>query len=367
MWLATAVVLATVAGGPAEFELELRGLRQAVHQWSTGAVDPREETQAPRVKAALAKLEQLQGDERFAALSEQSRVATLDSCEYLARTLGQHEQAVRYAMLVAASPLCQAPSAGDCFPALTSKVISRLRDLGRPQEATAYYEKVVAVTAPTSRDGTPLLQWKSEWQTPSWFVPGLRAQPWWEPDESEPPTLAHTRQMMEQQFEAMQSEVIRLANRASRIERDSDGALFQLQDDHDLVSAGAWTEYLLYDGGRWHDAHCERLPTICEVLSGLAAVTGTVEGVDEGGVSIESPGQVTILRMDAGTELGPHCGPRNSRLTAHLPLIVPPLAPDVRSAGVRVGKPEADAAASLQQWRLWEEGKLMIFVRPVKP
>jgi hypothetical protein len=168
---------------------------------------------------------------------------------------------------------------------------------------------------------------------------------------------------MEHHFGAMQSEVVRLAGRASRIEGNTDGAppLFQLQTDFDLVSTGAWTEYLLYDDGRWHDAHCERLPTICEVLSGLAAVAGTVKGVDEGGKSIESPGQVTILRMDAGTELGPHCGPRNSRLTAHLPLIVPPLAADgLQKAGIRVG--ETDAA-----WHMWEEGKLMIFVRCVNP
>ena len=97
------------------------------------------------------------------------------------------------------------------------------------------------------------------------------------------------------------------------------------------------------------------------MLSGLPAIVGTVEGVEEGGVSIDSPGQVTILRMDAGTELGPHCGPRNSRLTAHLPLIVPSLAPDVQAAGVRVGEP--DAESNLQQWRLWEEGNLLIFVR----
>ena len=35
------------------------------------------------------------------------------------------------------------------------------------------------------------------------------------------------------------------------------------------MSTGAWTEYLLYDEGRWHEAHCERLPTVCSVLSTL--------------------------------------------------------------------------------------------------
>ena len=363
--VATLVSAGAPSTAAAGFETELRGLRQAVQQWSSGAADPRSEL--PRAQAAMAKLEELQADARFAALPEQSQVATLDSCEFLARTLGQHEQAISYAKRVADSPLCQAQ--GDCFASLASKVISRLRALGRPQEASDYFQKAVAVTAPRSARGGavgPLVQWTSEYQTPSWFLPSLRAQPWWEPDAMEPPALAQVRAVMAEHFTAMQSEVIRLAGRAGRIERDGGGAgpkLFELQTDHDLVSAGSWTEYLLYDGGRWHEAHCDRLPTVCQVLSSLAAVAGTVEGAEEGGAPILSPGQVTILRMDPGTELGPHCGPRNSRLTAHLPLIVPPLAAGGSQVGVRVGEPVPEEEQDDdQQWRVWEEGKVMIFV-----
>ena len=88
-----------------------------------------------------------------------------------------------------------------------------------------------------------------------------------------------------------------------------------------------------------------------------------MEGIDEGSVPLRSPGQVTILRMDAGTELGSHCGPRNTRLTAHLPLIVPPQAADPEEGarpGVRVGEPGGEEGG----WRMWEEGELMIFVSP---
>ena len=219
------------AGGSGDIETELRGLRQAVRQWSSSELDARQEM--PRVQAALARFEELQRDDRFAALPEQTRVSTLDSCEFLARTLGQHEQAVSYAKRVADSPLCQSPKSGDCFPALASKVVSRLRALGRPEEATEYFRKVMAVTGSRSTlggDFGPLLQWTSEWQTPSWYIPGLRARRWWPAGASDPPTLAAARAATTEHFSAMQAEVVRLAGRAGRMEEDGgEQRLFELQ------------------------------------------------------------------------------------------------------------------------------------------
>ena len=139
------------------------------------------------------------------------------------------------------------------------------------------------------------------------------------------------------------------------------GQLFELQMDHELVTEGYWSEYLLYDDGQWFDHRCEIVPTICQVMSSLAAVAGVVEGFDEA----EAPGQITILRMEGGSSLAPHCGPRNSRLTAHLPLIVPEIEePSVDEpvglrVGERVGEPGGEAAAA--EWRRWEEGQVLIF------
>ena len=260
-----------------------------------------------------------------------------------------------------ASPLCQAPSAGDCMPSLASKVISRLRSLDRRGEATEYYTDALAIRG---ADGRPLLQWQSEWQIPAWYIPGLTAKPWWQPSASEPPALVAVRATMAEHYTAMQADVVKLAARARRMQQASEEELFELQMDHELVSEGAWTEYILYDNGRWHEAHCEKLPSVCQAMSSLAAVAGDMQGFDD------VPGQVTILRMDAGTSLGSHCGPTNSRLTAHLPLIVPPVAEQPlrnpfggcggvsRVVGLRVGEP---AAFPYDDWRVWKEGQLMIF------
>ena len=88
-------------------------------------------------------------------------------------------------------------------------------------------------------------------------------------------------------------------------------------------------------------------------MSSLAAVAGVVQGFDEA----QAPGQVTILRMEGGTTLAPHCGPRNSRLTAHLPLIVPEIDEPKQGSnvGLRVGHPRDES------WQMWEEGQVLIF------
>ena len=90
-------------------------------------------------------------------------------------------------------------------------------------------------------------------------------------------------------------------------------------------------------------------------MSSIAAVAGVVQGFEDA----QAPGQVTILRMDGGTTLAPHCGPRNSRLTAHLPLIVPEIdePEEGERVGLRVGHPQNEDSA----WRTWEEGEVIIF------
>ena len=55
-----------------------------------------------------------------------------------------------------------------------------------------------------------------------------------------------------------------------------------------------------------------------------------------------------------GTTLEAHCGPKNSRLTAQLPLIVPPAGGLPKgAAGLRVGGPPNEEGEF--EWRLWEE------------
>ena len=110
--------------------------------------------------------------------------------------------------------------------AVVSRIVLRLRSLGRVDEATDYFNNAVTIAPTDAGDDGPLLQWTSEWQVPAWFVPGLTAKPWWEePDEdagakAEPQSLVEVRKVMRAHFMDLQGELIRLATLASRMDRD---------------------------------------------------------------------------------------------------------------------------------------------------
>merc|ERR1711972_1147292 len=72
---------------------------------------------------------------------------------------------------------------------------------------------------------------------------------------------------------------------------------------------------LLFDKGAWDPRFCAILPTACKILSGLREVEGIFKG--------KRSGQVSLLKLEAGTKLVPHFGSVNWRFTAHLGLLVP--------------------------------------------
>jgi len=93
---------------------------------------------------------------------------------------------------------------------------------------------------------------------------------------------------------------------------------FSPNQDNDLVLGNdprRWTEMLLFDRGTWQPRGCKLLPTACKALQGLLEVEGIAHG--------KRSGQVSLLKLEAGTSLVPHFGSVNWRYTAHLGLAVP--------------------------------------------
>merc|ERR1712060_789253 len=93
---------------------------------------------------------------------------------------------------------------------------------------------------------------------------------------------------------------------------------FKHNQDNDLVQGNdlrRWTEMLLFDRGTWDHQNCLLFPTPCKVLKGLPAVEGILHG--------KRSGQVSLLKLEAGTTLVPHFGSVNWRYTSHLGLLVP--------------------------------------------
>jgi aspartyl/asparaginyl beta-hydroxylase (cupin superfamily) len=102
----------------------------------------------------------------------------------------------------------------------------------------------------------------------------------------------------------------------------------------ELNNSRRWGAYFLWNQGRREEAHIERCPRTAAALAGVPRV------------DIPGRGPTAFFSiLDARTHIPPHTGVTNSRLTAHLPLIVPP------GCRFRVGGETRD----------WREGTAWVF------
>jgi len=113
-------------------------------------------------------------------------------------------------------------------------------------------------------------------------------------------------------------------------------ASMPLDQWRDLNRSRAWSAYFLWNQSAPNPGHLARCPTTARVLE--AAV------VPRPRISARAPTAFFSL-LDANTKIPPHTGVTNTRLTVHLPLIVPP------GCGFRVGGTS----------REWVPGKAWVF------
>jgi aspartyl/asparaginyl beta-hydroxylase (cupin superfamily) len=102
----------------------------------------------------------------------------------------------------------------------------------------------------------------------------------------------------------------------------------------ELNKSRRWSAYFLWNQGMAQPAHLARCPRTMQALQGAPQCHVPGHG---------PTGFFSIL--DAGTHIPPHTGVTNTRLTVHLPLIVPP------DCGFRVGS----------ETREWLPGKAWVF------
>lgn len=111
-------------------------------------------------------------------------------------------------------------------------------------------------------------------------------------------------------------------------------ASLPLRQWRELNHSRRWSAYFLWNQGRREEAHLARCPR-------TAAVLAAVPQVD-----IPGRGPTAFFSfLDPHTKIPPHSGVTNTRLTVHLPLIVPP------NCRFRVGG----------EIREWQEGKAWVF------
>jgi aspartyl/asparaginyl beta-hydroxylase (cupin superfamily) len=148
------------------------------------------------------------------------------------------------------------------------------------------------------------------------FFPGIRAQPWHDP-QAQPwtPILEEAFPRIRQEYLALRADEVRFAPYEDLYTKE--------------LGWRGWDTYQLYRNGVWRPEAKDRCPAT------FAALEQTPHGPRDGMFTILNP----------GIHLTPHTGGVNLLLTAHLPMVVPP------GCGIKVCDEE----------RTWHEGEVLLF------
>jgi len=180
--------------------------------------------------------------------------------------------------------------------------------------------------------------WVHPLQRPMHFYPKLRSQPWW--DAAEFPWA----QQLLDNYDEIRREVLKMRQPAStgkKAERWDQVGTKHDAGDRELVENGPWTELVLLNKDEKVASMVNRnrklCPTTLKVLDSIQCASDMAR---------RGVGESTFSALGGSAHLKPHCGSTNTRLTAHLPLLVPK-----GGSSIRVGEEE----------RHYVEGELMIF------
>ncbi|VDM47949.1 unnamed protein product [Toxocara canis] len=190
-----------------------------------------------------------------------------------------------------------------------------LSRLGRQEEAYRVYSIAAKIGL-----------FLSPYQRSLYNYDGLTARPWWSVDQT---TYARHLKNVERQWTIIREEALRVLETSPEL---------YLPENKHLVIDGQWLALTLYRGGLWNSSNCQRAPKTCDILHHFKESSNS------------SKNQMKISLLTSGTRLWPHCGYSNSRLQAHLGLVVPSVTCP-SEARIRV----ADEA------RGWKTGRFIIF------
>jgi len=209
-------------------------------------------------------------------------------------------------------------------------------------EPSGWYDEVHALASQAARNGI----WYNIWQRPPHFVPTLPGRPWHDPEDFALCRALHSG------FEVIRGEydtyIERLANRKDWDDSDTTpgpsdvggrpGALH----DGGLTKSGRWKEVPLFANSSLREEYASFFPETIRILQTHCA--------DAVGLALCGGGDVIFSVLTPGTQLRPHCGPTNARLTCHLGIRVP------RTAAQGLSLRVANEAP-----RGWEEGRCLVF------
>lgn len=141
-------------------------------------------------------------------------------------------------------------------------------------------------------------------------------------------------EQLEAQTDAIRQELLQLLPGEAGRERVFTNAAVERQNLRGLKSPPSWNGYYFYRHGERRDDNCAACPVTARALESLP-----LSHVREHGP------EVLFSVFTAGTHLLPHRGVTNTRLVAHLPLLVP-----------------ADCALNVGgEVHVWQEGRTVVF------
>lgn len=188
-----------------------------------------------------------------------------------------------------------------------------------------------------SQAASPVPSWKDPWQLPDSFDPALTPKAFWTADDNK--EIAAIVKLLEDNYKAVRQEL------ENMIAAWGDGGgLFQNEASaaKTLARTGNWTAVTLKINKKWRKQFCEvAMPLTCSLLRDRPDVSGFIPGQ----FNNASMPYVKLYRQTPGTHLRAHYGMTNSKLTAHLGLIVP----------------EGSSITVRGETRSWEEGKVLVF------
>ncbi|XP_037135146.1 aspartyl/asparaginyl beta-hydroxylase isoform X8 [Syngnathus acus] len=162
----------------------------------------------------------------------------------------------------------------------------------------------------------------SVWQRSLYNVDGLKAQPWWTPNETGYTDLVKA---LEKNWKMIRDEAMAMM--------DQNTGQF-VPEEENLREKGEWGQYTLWQQGKKSGTSCQAVPKTCSLLERFPEATACKRG------------QIKFSVMQPGTHVWPHTGPTNCRLRMHLGLVIPKQGCTIRCT---------------DQTREWEEGKVLIF------
>ena len=173
--------------------------------------------------------------------------------------------------------------------------------------------------------------WSHAMQRPPHWFPGLEARAW-----HAPARFAFT-SLLRENFEAIRAEYLAGGDREATHPGAEVGSRAGFAHDGTLTVAGSWKEHVFYAGGYRDAATCARFPRTAAIVDQIREATGA---------ALCGCGETLFSTLAPGTQLRPHCGSTNARLTCHFGIVVPPGDVTIRCGDER---------------RTWVEGDSIVF------